>query len=199
MPRVDDRDADGVCDGTEREVGSGVESADSDGDGASDLVEVAYDFDPLDSENPPGERVAVLRGEPNAGVDFHVRVTVTGTGDGHTGAFESEASVYEADAEASVFFRGAVAVSAEPQENVRGIDYASERFASVQGETRLAFSLRFEHPGEAGPPCVRAYPFRYVVKSSRGETANQRGYLLVVVPDPATYEAGPWCGLDRCI
>lgn len=194
-----DTDADGLCDATEKEVATNLSDTDTDGDGPSDLVELAYGFGPLDVANPAPEQVAVLGGRVGASIDFPVRVTVIGSGEAQAGTFEVGPTVYEDGLTADAFFQAAAAVSGEPLENVRGIDYASERFISVLGETRLAFSLRFQHPAEASPGCIRAYPFHYVVKSSRGETNNLRQYVLVVIPDGTNYDGGPWCGLESCL
>lgn len=194
----EDTDADGVCDATEEELGTDAKVADTDEDGIADLVEIAYDLGELDASRPASERVAVLDGRPGASIEFQVRATVHGDGDGESGTFEVEPAVYDDDRDAGTFFTGALAVSAEPHENVRGIDYGAEKFASVLGETRLAFSLRFEQPIEEIPPCVRGYPFSYTITSTRGDVTNVDRYLLVVVPDGTTFDGGPWCGVDPC-
>lgn len=195
-----DGDADGLCDVTEEDLGTDATAPDSDGDGISDLVEVAYDLDAIDPAIPASERAAILAGRRGATVDFAVRVTVTGAGDGLAGSFEDDAAIYDDDDTAGDYFRGAYAVSAEPQENVRGgIDRGSEKFSSVTGETRLGFSVRFEYPAQDAPSCVRAYPFGYTVTSSHGDVSNLARYLLVVVPPTATFEDGPWCGLEPCL
>lgn len=200
-PHTDDADADadGVCDPTEENLGTDPKSADTDADAIADLVEIAYDLGELDPSSPPPERVAVLAGRRGASIAFPVRVTVRGDGDGQTGTFQADLAVYGDHRDAETFFAGALAVSAEPHENVRGIDYGAEKFTSVVGETRLAFSLRFEQPVEEIPSCVRGYPFRYTIKSSSGEESNLASYLLVVVPDGTTFDRGPWCALDPCL
>ena len=199
MSSASDVDADGLCDASESEVGSDKHAADTDGDTLTDLVEVAYAFDVLDATDPPAERLVFLQGRAGASIDFAVRATVTGMGDEQTGTFEADPTPYDDQATAEEFFLGATAVSAEPRENVRGIDSASERFVSVLGETRLGFSLRFQHPGGDIASCIRAYPFRYAIKSSRGELGHLERYLLVVIPPAASLESGPWCGLDPCL
>lgn len=193
-----DTDADGVCNATEEDFGTDASSGDSDADGISDLVEIAYDLGELDASRPAPERLAILAGRPGASIEFPVRATVRGDGDGQLGTFEVEPAVYDDRRDAETFFTGALAVSAEPHENVRGIDYGAEKFTSVLGETRLAFSLRFEQPIEEIEPCVRGYPFRYTITSTRGDVTNVERYLLVVVPDRTTFKNGPWCGVDPC-
>ena len=42
IPPGTDEDQDGLCDATEEEVGSSLDSPDSDGDGVPDLVELIY-------------------------------------------------------------------------------------------------------------------------------------------------------------
>jgi hypothetical protein len=195
----DDRDGDGLCNGTEAHVGTDPDAADSDGDAITDLVEAGHDIGALDPTEPSSERVAILDGRRGARIDFAVRATVSGDGDGQTGAFEAERALYDDDRDAEVYFSGAVADSADPRENVRGIDYGAEKFTSVEGETRLAFTLRFEMPADETLTCVRAYPFRYTITSTRGDVANEDPYLLVVVPEDGTYEQGPWCGLAPCL
>lgn len=196
----DDGDGDGLCDTTETEFSTEPRAWDTDGDGISDLIEVAHGLGERDPLSPPAERVIVLGGRAGSTVEFEVRVTVTGDGAGQMGAFEREPAVYDDARSAGDYFGGAVALSAEPNENVRGIDPDAEKFSSVTGTTRLAFSLRFVTPVEReAPKCVRGYPFRYTVRSSLGDELNTAPYLLVVVPEDSSFTDGPWCGLEPCL
>jgi hypothetical protein len=184
--RLPDADRDGLCDFTERELGTDPEVVDTDGDGLPDFVEWFHGFDPVDPKDPSPDQVAVLEAKRGAAVDVPVRVTFTGDGQGVSGSFSALPASYGDGLSAADFFSATVAVSANPTDGVRSIDETSARFGSVHGDTRLAFSLRFEYPwdhlgGEL--TCARTYPFRYVLKTDDGRTRAQRAFLLVIAPE----------------
>jgi hypothetical protein len=183
-PAIDktaDQDHDGVCDATEQQVGTDPKSADTDGDGFPDLIELGNGFHPTDPSSPAPDQVAYLEARSGATLDFSLRATVDGDGQGVSGLFQTISSIYGDATTAEDFFTGAEAVSADPVDGVRNIDASSARFDSVLGRTRLVFSLHFEYMG-ASKTCARAYPFRYGMKSDDGQTSGERLYLLVLAP-----------------
>jgi hypothetical protein len=196
LPR--DRDGDGLCDDTERDAETDPAQSDTDGDGLSDLAEAGNHFDPRDATSPAAERLAVLEGVPGAVLRFAVRATVSGDGQGLTGFFEAVPSAYDLAGSAADYFAGAVAVSADPGDNVRGFEPDSERFGVVVGETRLGFDLRFTYPDPDPQACAAAYPFRYSLKSDGGEAISQRLYLLLVEPPRDGASAREFCVPNHC-
>jgi hypothetical protein len=195
----DDRDGDGLCDVTEEIAGTDPDDPDTDDDTLPDVLEVAYDFGPTDPNRPAEDQVGYLEAEPGSTLDFGLRTTVDGDGQGHTGLFRAQASLYDRETTAETFFRGSVAVSADPSDNVRGVEADASRFGSVLGSTRLAFSLRFEVPSDyEADDCARAYPFRYELKADDGESRAERQYLLVVAPAGSDRADQAWCELRGC-
>ena len=188
-----DTDADGLCNGTEGELGTDPLARDSDADQLPDLIEIASSFAPIDAEIPAADQIAFMRGSRGTSLDFAVRSTVDGDGQSLTGWFSAAGSFYRDDQTAADFFVGATAVSADPIDGPRSINEESARFSAVLGRTRLGFNLRFEFGQRADFTCGRAYPFRYAIKSDDGETRSERFYLLVVgagealVLDPAGF------------
>jgi hypothetical protein len=195
-----DSDSDGLCDITEQQLGTDPMSADTDSDGLPDAIEVSYGFDPTDQTAPSADQLAHLEARGGAVLDFPVRTTVQGDGQGVTGVFQPLSSIYADGATAEDFFIGASAVSADPADGVRSIATGSARFDSVLGPTRLAFSLHFEHPTDdtKAPSCAKAYPFRYSVKSDDGDTRGDRLFLLIVSPEGQAGTAPQYCPLKGC-
>lgn len=189
-----DRDADGLCDAAEEAARTDPGSPDTDGDGLPDGIEVGYGFDAANPDAPAADRLVYLEARRDAAIEFAVRVTVDGNGDDVTGAFVAEGALYDDGLAADAFFAQARAVSAMPPENVRAV--LEETFVSVVGRARLEFSLGFEHPPSEPVDCTRAYPFRYDVKSSQGESVDDRLRLLVVASAAAAPE--DWCIADAC-
>jgi hypothetical protein len=175
-----DSDGDGLCDGTELEVGTDPNAADSDGDRLPDLIEVVSSFSPVEADDPASDQVAFMQGVRGGALDFGVRSTVNGDGQSLAGWFSSAGSFYRDELTAADYFVGATAVAADPVDAARSINEESARFAAVLGRTRLSFNLRFEHGQRPDLECGRAYPFRYAIKSDDGETRSERFYLLVV-------------------
>ena len=175
-----DFDSDGLCDGSEIEIGTNPELEDSDGDEIPDLIEVVSNFDPVDEADPAVDQVAFLEGARGSSLGFAVRSTVDGDGQSLAGWFAAAGSFYRDEMSAADYFVGASAVSADPIDAARSINEESARFAAVLGKTRLAFNLRFEYGNRPDLECGRAYPFRYAIKSDDGETRSERFYLLVV-------------------
>jgi hypothetical protein len=182
---VTDSDGDGLCDFTEEEFGTNPEAVDTDRDGLPDVTELINGFDPTDPETPVGDQLGYLEARRGGSLEFPVRATVDGDGQGFSGYFQPLAAVYADGLSAADFFAGAAAVEAHPVDAVRGINQGSAHFADVLGKTRLGFSLRFEYPDEelGGLDCARSYPFRYAIKSDDGEIRTERLYMLIVVPE----------------
>jgi len=188
-----DRDEDGLCDSTENEVGTDPRDGDSDHDGLPDLIELVYGFDPTEPLEPAADQIGMLEARRGGSLEFPVRATVEGDGQGLRGIFQSLPSIYADGRAAADFFVGASAVSADPVDGVRSINEESARFAAVLGKTRLGFILQFAYAAEELDPmsveCTRSYPFSYAVQSDDGHTRAERMYLLLVVPESAESEA----------
>lgn len=199
VDKVIDRDHDGLCDATERQIGTDPLAVDTDGDGLPDLIELGNGFDPTDSSTPAPDQVAYLEARPGAILDFAVRATVDGHGQGVSGLFQAITSIYADGTTAEDFFSAASAVSADPVDGARSIDTSAARFDSVLGRTRLGFSLHFEYAGSAKPPeCAKAYPFRYSTKSDDGATMAVRLFLLVVAPAGQAGHDASYCLPSDC-
>jgi hypothetical protein len=192
VPAPSDGDGDGLCDVTEDEFGTDPAMIDTDGDRLPDLIELVNGFDATDPESPFDDQLGYLEARRESSMDFPVRVTVDGDGQGFSGYFQALTAIYADGRSAADFFAGATAVSAYPIDGVRSINEGSAHFAAVLGRTRLAFSLRFEYLDELGVlDCKRAYPFRYAIKSDDGVTRAERLYLLIVVPENSIDIAPP--------
>jgi hypothetical protein len=192
-----DTDHDGLCDPTEADFGTDPEVADSDHDGMPDLIELANGFDATDPTQPAADQTAYLEAHAGATLDFPVRITVEGTGEGLSGYFEAIESIYADGGNAEDYYRGTAAVSADPVDGVRRIDPGAARFWSVLGRARLGFSLHFTYATDGDqsqvPPCAFAYPFRYSLKSDAGELLDDRDFLLVVGPEAASGAKFEYC------
>ena len=177
-----DRDRDGLCDATEAEFGSNPKRDDTDGDGLPDLIELANGFDATDSAQPTPDQVARLLAQPGSTLEFPVRVTIDGQGEGVVGRFVEMGSFYSDASSAQDFFVEALALSADPVDAVRRIDAEAARFRSVLGRTRLEFGLHFAYSPDTALPCARAYPFSYELESDSGAVLATGAFLLVVSP-----------------
>jgi hypothetical protein len=193
-----DEDADGLCDVTEEQAATRPDALDTDADGIPDLPEVVFGYDAVNPDDPLETELVYLSGSPGASAPFEVRSTVVGAGEAHGGAFEGLASLDASGVTAADFFVQAMAVSADPPENVRRIEADGERFASVLGETRLSFKLEFRY-GRAEPaPCTQAFPFRYLVKSEAGRTLDIQAFLLIVGPAESAADPESYCLPSSC-
>ncbi|MDD9944183.1 MAG: hypothetical protein OXU20_24275 [Myxococcales bacterium] len=200
-PEVRDADGDGLCDGTEADVGTDARLVDTDGDGFPDPVEVALGFEAVDPATPDPSHVAYLEAVPGAILDFEVRLTVDGKGEGYAGGFAPASPLYDLGHSAADFYESARADGADPVDNVREFGGQTERFAAVVGSTRLRFVLRFRNPlsRHENPDCVVAHPFQYLVKNDSGEIVNRRSYLLVLIPPSASEGADAYCRPAACL
>jgi hypothetical protein len=178
----DDRDHDGVCNGTEIALASNPERADTDGDGFPDFTEVMANYVPTNPVVPNPDQVTYLSGSSESTVDFEVRMTVDGAGLGYTGEFRPDASPDPRGISAKDFFLGAEAVGGQPTDNVRGVDAEGERFNSVLGKTRVSFRLHFALGRNKAASCAIGYPFEYRLKDDNGRYSAARSFMLVVTP-----------------
>lgn len=193
-----DADADGLCDVTEEQFGTRLDALDTDEDGIPDLPEVVFGYDAVDPDEPLDYELAFLPSTPGASTTLGVRSTVVGAGEAHGGAFEGLASLDASGLTAADFFARGTAVSADPPENVRGIEPGGERFASVLGETRLSFELEFRYERSEPVQCTQAFPFRYLVKSEAGRTVRIHTLLLIVGPADTGGDAESYCLPASC-
>jgi hypothetical protein len=179
----EDADQDGVCDGTEESIGSSSDTADSDGDGLPDLIELIYGFTLTDPLSPSSDRLVRLEARGNAQVQFPVRFTVEGESSDFIGFFEDSASPYDDGSSAGRYLESSVAIAAEPPEAARVVDGARQRFLAVLGTARLELEVRFTVPSdEDAEGCARVYPFRYGIREDGEGLVEDRLYLLVVAP-----------------
>lgn len=183
-PDIDyiDTDADGLCDRTEQELGTDPDLLDSDGDGLPDLVELAMAYDPVDADSPSASQLVSMSSDTGSQATFEVGVSVDGNGQAFTGAFQPQPPIYDLSESARDFYVGALAISADPVDNVREQSATGARFGAVLGRARLRFQLRFEQPfpTERLPDCVAPHPFGFTVKTDDGLVLSHRSYLLLV-------------------
>ena len=198
-PDREDSDADGLCNDTEFARGTDPFDTDTDADGYSDWVEVVFGFDPLRPAEPDREIVSVLRENTASETAVPVSVVVRGGGEDYTGGFEGLSARDPLGVTASDFYAGSVALCANPEDGVAAIEGDAERFRVVVGLTELLFEVRFEWGEEdLVRRCLRAYPWRYVVKRSDGRLVSAARKLLVVVPEGETISGGEWCVPEEC-
>jgi len=202
VPFVDgeDTDRDGVCDRYEDTLGSDPLRGDTDRDGLPDFSEIIGGFNLTDPTTPAPDQVAYILGSTGATLDFPLRVTLEGSGQGYSGEFRVRSDALDPRGyTAKDFFEGAIAISGEPPDNVRGVQSESERFMSVMGKTRLSFQLHFRVRTEELPRCAIAYPFEYRMKADDGRFATARDYVLVVVPESSNGERRSFCVPEVCL
>jgi hypothetical protein len=186
-----DPDGDGLCNATEGFRGTDPMNPDSDGDGFSDFVEVAFNYNPMIAAIPNDDEVFELLEEPGALVRVPTAIVIRGSGEDYVGGFESLEARDAFGLLADDYWAGSVALFANPTENTAVVEPDAERFRGVVGTTELNFETTFTFEGgDRFEPCMRAYPFRYQVKRSDGAVLAFEQYLLVVVPPVNT---GEWC------
>jgi hypothetical protein len=194
-----DSDHDGLCDSTEEQLGSDPHQLDSDSDGLPDVVEVVSGFDPTDASSPGIDQVGYLAMQAGSTLDFDVRATFDGVGQGASGSFIALNALIPQDWHADQFLENSTAVSAVPPDNVRDIDADQQHFGSVLGNTRLTFSLHFAYGNDPPLACSAGLPFGYQIKSDSGGFTGARGYLLVVSPDGSKPEPAKFCRPTACL
>lgn len=194
-----DRDHDGVCDATEQRYGGNTKGSDTDRDGMPDLMELVAGFNPNEATQPAPDQIAILSGTPQATLDFELRLTLDGRGQGYTGSFEAGTALNGDGLTAGDFYKGAVAMAADPRENVRGMFATSERVGVVDGRTRLSFRLSFRNPQTQSATCTAGYPFLYRITADNGSLAVSRPYLLVVTSDRGSGDSIDYCMPSSCL
>jgi hypothetical protein len=195
----DDRDHDGVCNGTEANLMSDPDRVDTDRDGLPDFTEIAANFIPTDPNVPGPDQVVYMAGSSESTLEFEVRMTVVGTGLGYTGDFLPGEAFDPHGVTARDFYLGGMAVGGQPTDNVRGVEAGSERFESVLGKTRVAFQLRFAVGSTKLANCTIGYPFQYRLKDDNGRFSTARQYLLVVTSDLNANGEHTFCVPASCI
>jgi Bacterial TSP3 repeat len=197
---VADRDGDGLCDKSEADLGTDPDAADTDHDGFPDALEVLAGFNPTDASSPSADQLAYLAAEPGQTLALDVRTTIDGNGEGATGQFVASNAFDRQGLRASDFFVDGSAVSAEPPENVRGIQANDERFQTVLGKTRLSFQLRFAFADDHHDfTCAAGLPFDYAVKGDVGSYLGAGSYLLVVTRKNPVLDQADFCRPVACI
>jgi hypothetical protein len=195
----DDRDHDGLCDGTELALTTDPDRSDTDRDGLPDFTEAFVNFSATDPQIPAPDQVMYLSAASSQPIDFDVRMTVVGSGLGYTGEFRGLDAPDARGISAKDFYLGAEAVGGEPVDNVRGIQAESERFESVLGKTRVSFQLHFAVGATKALGCAIGYPFEYRLKDDNGRYSASRDYLLIVVPDSNANGEHTFCVPATCM
>ena len=200
-PKPSDRDHDGLCDDSEEELGTNPDKLDSDDDGWPDATEAIVDTDPLDPNSPSRDQVGSISPDPGT-LDFSAAITAFGDGEGVTGQFLARNGLDRKNRRAIDYFRGMVATSAEPPDNVRGEHADAGHFDSIVGATRLTFRLQFAIMSAQNLPCAAALPFDLALKSDAGGLIGTQRYVLVVTskqPRGPTLAATDVCLPASCL
>ncbi|MET0391193.1 MAG: hypothetical protein ABW321_34795 [Polyangiales bacterium] len=193
-----DAEPDGLCDATERELGTDAAQADTDHDGWPDGVEVIAGMDPRDPTEPSVDRVVYL--QPAAGeLTFDLALMVEGHGEAASGELVSGQSLDARSRRAGDYFRGSVAVGALPPENVRDIKPEASRFGMILGRTRLSYRLRFAATSDEPLDCAASLPFEFVVKDEQDRYLAREHYTLIVTADRSALTAALFCRPAACI
>lgn len=193
----EDRDGDGLCDSSERSLGTALSQADTDGDGLLDVHEQIAGTDPRDRFDPSADRVLRLRaGESMA---FAVSLAVDQNGAAVRGELKDRNALDPEERRAGDFFHAASARAAVPPENVRGVEAGRARFASVLGRTRLMFELSFEADSDAASDCAAVLPFDYIATLDDGTALTKARLLLVVAKDATPPAAEDFCRPVACL
>lgn len=193
-PRLDvDTDEDGLCDGTELSMGTDPTSTDSDADGLTDRIEVELGFRPLEPGSPDRDILMFMEETELATAQRPIPLTVRGDGHTYTGAFEALPVFDTLDLTALDYLVTARAVGADPMENVFEVLETEQRFVGVFGRTQLVWEVRFAFGSNLPRSCIRAYPFRYLVKRDDGYFVGVSRLLLVILPDGQRLDTAEWC------
>ena len=194
-PRVD-TDGDGVCDDTELVWGTDLMAPDTDGDGFTDGIERQFGYQPWAADSPARESLVFLSETEAASTTLAVTRIVRGEGETFSGAFSSEPVMDRLGLDARSFFDRALAVGAEPEENVFEVREDEERFVGVVGRTQLFYEVRFAFGANVPRSCARGYPFRYEIRRDDGINVLVARYLLVVLPPGQRLDTTEWCALE---
>ncbi len=188
-----DTDLDGLCDTTEAAMGTDPARPDSDGDGLTDRVEVELGYRPLEPGSPDRDGLLFMEETPQATQQWPIALTVRASGQTFTGGFEPLRVTDTLDLTALDLLDEARAVGATPMENVFEVMEPEQRFVGVFGQTQLLWDVRFAFGDNLPRSCIRAYPWRYVIKRDDGFTVGATRYLLVILPPGQRLDTAEWC------
>ncbi len=192
IPGVDS-DGDALCDITEAGIGSDPNDVDSDDDSFPDDVEWRANYDATAPAEPARDHVIYIRETATEPLSTTIVVPVRGAGQVFQGYVSASGSLRESELIVTDFLAQGFALDAYPRANVLNIDSEAARFIGVEGRTQLVFSIAFQNGTNPLRDCIRAFPFRFNVKTDVGNIVWSDAYLLVVVPDPASAHASEWC------
>jgi hypothetical protein len=193
-----DRDHDGLCDDSEAQFGTNPDAIDTDHDGWPDVIEVIADTDPHDPSSPSLDQVGYLMLDPGT-LDFRVATTADGNGEGATGQLVARNALDRHNRRANEYYQGVTATTAEPPDNVRGVQSTTGHFASIVGSTRLQFHLQFGFTHDETLTCAVAMPFDFAIKSDVGGFLASQRYVLVVTDKPPRLMPRDFCLPVGCL
>lgn len=188
-----DTDEDGLCDNTERAMGTDPEVPDTDSDGITDRVEVELGFRPTQAMSPERGILLFMEETELSTRQLTIPLEVNSDGQTYTGAFEALPVFDTLELTASDYLVNAQATTAMPEENVFRIEGPAQTFAGVFGRTTLIWDLGFAFSDNLPRACIRAYPFRYQVKRDDGFRVLVEDWLLVILPDGQRLDTAEWC------
>lgn len=192
LPGID-TDGDGVCDDSEAALGLDPRLPDTDADGFPDWFELAAGFQGTAPSSPPRGEIVLLAETADAVATVSIVASVDGSGETFSGAFDPQIIRDAYGATAADFFVSARATGAEPPSNVVRIDEVGRLYEGVRGRTLLFSDVRLAFGTNTPLLCVRAYPFRYFVKTDTGRIVAAPRRLVLVLPPGMTAASGPWC------
>jgi len=192
LPGVD-TDEDGVCDDSEFALDLDPMLPDTDLDGYPDWFELAAGYQGTIPSSPPREELLILAESADGEVTASIATRVNGMGETFSGSFDPQIIRDSFGATAGDFFVSARATGAEPPANVVRIDPDGRRFDGVRGRTLLFSEVRLAFGDDTPLLCVRAYPFRYFMKTDTGRIVGSARRLVLILPPGATAASGPWC------
>lgn len=188
-----DSDLDGLCDTTEHALGLDPTLPDTDADGYPDWFEVAAGYQGNAPASPPRDELFILAETVDGAVTVPIVSSVDGAGETFSGSFDAQVIRDAYGVTAGNFFVSASALGAEPPGNVVSIDGSARLFTSVRGRTLLYSEVRLAFGTNTPLACVRAYPFRYYIKTDTGRTVSAQRRLVLITPPGTTATTGPWC------
>ena len=193
IPPGIDTDEDGVCDDSEFALGLDPTLPDTDADGYPDWFEVAAGYQGDAPSSPPRADLVILPETADGTATVSIVAMVNGMGEVYSGSFDPQIVRDSFGATAGDFFVSARATGAEPPGNVMRIDAEARAFEGVRGRTLLFSEVQLAFGANTPLLCVRAYPFRYVIKTDTGRTVANPRRLVLVLPPGTTAATGPWC------
>jgi len=193
-----DRDGDGLCDASEMELGTNPLVADTDADGLPDALEAIAGSDPQNPNEPSPDRIAYLSAE-HGGLDFLLDSTVEAQGVAAVGELIARNALDAKSRRASDFYRGSIAVTGIPPDNVRNVDPEQARFGTILGRVRLRYRLQFAVDAGSKLSCALGLPFDYVTRDTTGQLLARESALLLVSEYAEVPTAAAICRPVACI